>query len=160
MLKIGWWQLLPVYWDTVFPNCMSWPGQVAHASNPSYLGDIDQEDRGSGPAWGKKFWHTPIQWLGKVAHTCHSGNSEKHKQEDQDSYPPRYSPKQKGLGVGMAHQLVECLPSKWEALSSIQKKKGERKKEKDCMIQWVVKLTTHLFHAICISIYSITNITH
>jgi hypothetical protein len=45
---------------------MASQAQVAHACNPSYSGDKDQEDHSSKPAQGKKFLRP---YLKKIHHT-------------------------------------------------------------------------------------------
>jgi hypothetical protein len=68
---------------------------VAHAYNPSYSGYGGQEDRGSKAARANSSWHPILK-----------------------------NPSQKRPGgVAQVVQVVECLPGKYEALSSNRQKK-------------------------------------
>jgi hypothetical protein len=92
---------------------------LTHACNPSYSGARDQEGHSSKPAWTNSF---------------------------QDPILKKPSQKKKGGGVDGVVQVIKCLPSKPEALSSnysATKKKKKEKKEKEKQERYSWKAPRH-----------------
>jgi hypothetical protein len=105
---------------------------VSCAGHPSYVGDSNQEDHGSRPAWAKKFAgsHLNRKKLGVMEHVCHPSYTGRYKigwsQFKQDPNSKIIRAKRAGGVV----QALERLPNQCKALSSNWRKEGRREERK------------------------------
>jgi hypothetical protein len=121
---------------------------VAHAYNPSYSGDRDQEDRGLKPAWANSSWdpiseklNPALECRSVVEHTWGSVFDPSTKKERKGREKKRKLPNPKK--AGRVAQVVERLPSKYEALSSNSKMQKKKKPKGVLSTELLIKMTKY-----------------